>query len=87
MRTCDFHYDLPPDLIAQRPADSRSASRLLHVNRGQADITHIKFTDLPNLLNKSDLLVFNNTRVIPARLFGTKSTGGKVEILVERVRG
>ncbi len=85
MRTRDFHYELPQDLIAQHPADLRSASRLLQVTRDTKQITHRFFTDLPSLLNKSDLLVFNNTRVIPARLFGTKATGGKVEILIERV--
>ncbi|SEQ57542.1 S-adenosylmethionine:tRNA ribosyltransferase-isomerase [Solimonas aquatica] len=82
MRRADFHYELPPELIAQHPSAERSASRLLHVGATLAD-RHIR--ELPQLLSPGDLLVFNDTRVIPARLYGRKSTGGQVEILVERV--
>ena len=89
MRTCDFHFDLPDELIAQRPCDQRSSSRLLHLSRttdsSQHSIKHQQFNDLPDLLNAGDLLVFNDTRVIPARLYGKKATGGKVEILIERL--
>ena len=85
MKRTDFQYELPSELIAQSPLEKRSASRLLCHERktGQLDDKH--FADLPALLNKGDLLVFNNTKVIPARLFATKPTGGRVEILVERL--
>src|SRR5690606_11833569 len=77
------HYDLPPELIAQHPTAERSASRLLQVlPDGCADR---RIAELPSLLHPGDLLVFNDTRVIPARLHGEKPTGGRVEILVERV--
>lgn len=79
----DFDFALPPELIAQHPADERSASRLLD-GRAAAPVDRI-FRDLPNLLNPGDLLVFNNTKVIKARLFGHKASGGAVEALVERV--
>lgn len=82
MRRADFHYELPPELIAQMPAPTRSASRLLHIGPALADR---QITELPALLAPGDLLIFNDTRVIPARLFGRKPTGGQVEILVERV--
>ena len=85
MKTRDFHYDLPPALIAQHPAKQRSDSRLLHLLRHDDTLTDRQFTDLPNLLQANDVLVLNNTRVIPARLYGRKSTGGKVEILIERI--
>jgi len=79
----DFDFDLPPALVAQHPAAERSASRLLD---GRADLPADRvFRDLPSLLEPGDLLVFNDTRVIKARLFGEKSTGGAVEALVERV--
>lgn len=81
MKRSDFHYDLPPGLIAQRPAEPRSASRLLAVE----GLRDLQMRDFPTLLNPGDLLVFNDTRVIPARLFGEKDSGGKVEILVERL--
>ena len=83
MRTRDFHYDLPDELIAQYPLAERTASRLLHVRQGRFE--DLIFSDISQLLNPGDLLVFNNTRVIPARLFGEKETGGKLELLVERV--
>jgi S-adenosylmethionine:tRNA ribosyltransferase-isomerase len=85
MRRADFHYDLPAELIAQHPAAQRSASRLLHLDRGTGALVDRNFTDLPSLLRPNDLLVFNDTKVIPARVFGTKPTGGQVEILLERI--
>ena len=85
MKTRDFHYNLPEDLIAQHPCEIRSQSRLLHYSRDDKRIEHLRFDDIIDLLKPEDLLVFNNTRVIPARIFGTKETGGKVEILVERL--
>jgi S-adenosylmethionine:tRNA ribosyltransferase-isomerase len=87
MKTRDFHYHLPEHLIAQKPCDIRSQSRLLHYSRDQDNISHLQFSDIISLLNEGDLLVFNNTRVIPARIYGTKETGGKVEILIERLTG
>ena len=85
LKTSDFHYDLPPELIAQAPLAERSASRLLHVPPGGAALEDRHVRDLPSLLRAGDLLVFNDTRVIPARLFGAKATGGRVEILIERL--
>ena len=85
MRRADFAYDLPEDLIAQRPPIERSGSRLLHLERATARLHDLRFTDLPTLLRAGDLLVFNDTRVIPARVVGSKPTGGQVEILLERV--
>ncbi|WP_028081821.1 tRNA preQ1(34) S-adenosylmethionine ribosyltransferase-isomerase QueA [Solimonas soli] len=82
MRRTDFSYELPEALIAQHPTAARSASRLLHVGRQLADRMIV---DLPALLAPGDLVVFNDTRVIPARVFGRKPTGGHVEIFVERV--
>ena len=87
MKKSDFHYDLPPELIAQAPLAERSASRLLWVPPAPAALEDRTFRDLPQLLQSGDLLVFNDTRVIPARLFGHKSTGGRVEILIERLLG
>jgi S-adenosylmethionine:tRNA ribosyltransferase-isomerase len=84
LRRSDFHFDLPPALIAQQPPAVRSASRLLVLDDPLRDA---RMTDLPGLLQPGDLLVFNDTRVIPARLYGEKDTGGKVEILVERLLG
>jgi S-adenosylmethionine:tRNA ribosyltransferase-isomerase len=79
----DFDFDLPPELIAQHPAAERSASRLLD-GRSAAPVDRV-FRELPDLLQPGDLLVFNNTKVIKARLYGVKATGGSVEALVERV--
>jgi len=79
----DFDFPLPPELIAQHPAPERNGSRLLHVC-GQQRIDR-QFADLPGLLRTGDLLVFNDTRVIKARLFGQKETGGQVEVLLERI--
>ena len=94
MDTADFDFDLPPELIAQQALPERSASRLLHVGAGapgtgcdDLSVTDLHFRDLPGLLRPGDLLVGNDTRVLPARLFGQKATGGKVEMLLERVLG
>jgi S-adenosylmethionine:tRNA ribosyltransferase-isomerase len=83
----DFDYALPPELIAQHPLATRSASRLLDARNAFANslLVDRTFSDLPTLLNAGDLLVFNDTRVIKARLFATKKTGGAVELLVERL--
>ncbi|MGI2224644.1 tRNA preQ1(34) S-adenosylmethionine ribosyltransferase-isomerase QueA [Shewanella frigidimarina] len=85
MRVADFSFDLPDELIARYPTAQRNASRLLTLSGENSELADKKFTDLFNLINPGDLMVFNNTRVIPARLFGQKSTGGKLEILVERM--
>jgi S-adenosylmethionine:tRNA ribosyltransferase-isomerase len=87
MLLSDFHYDLPASLIARYPADPRSASRLLHLDGASGGIADRQFAELPRLLRAGDLLVFNDTRVVPARLFGTKESGGKVEVLLERLLG
>ena len=81
----DFHYDLPADLVAQRPLQDRGASRLLALDPAGEGCRDLLFSDLPRLLRPGDLLVFNNTRVMRARLFGRKGTGGRVEILIERL--
>ncbi len=83
MRTADFNFDLPQELIAQRPAPQRDQSRLLLLHRGGGRLTHGVFSDLPNHLDTGDVLVLNNTRVIPARLHGTNArTGGAFEVLL-----
>ena len=87
MKRRDFFYELPRELIAERPLAARSASRLLVLDRASGAIQDRMFRDLPGLLAPGDLLVFNDTRVIPARLFATKPTGGAVELLVERLTG
>ena len=87
MKTREFHYQLPEQLIAQKPCDVRSQSRLLHYSRADQSIKHLLFNNIIDLIQADDLLVFNNTRVIPARIYGYKSTGGKVEILIERLTG
>jgi S-adenosylmethionine:tRNA ribosyltransferase-isomerase len=78
----DFDYDLPEALVAQEPVSPRDASRLLVLPRGEGPVEHRRFADLPGLLRPGDLLVFNDTRVIPARLEGKKETGGQVELLL-----
>ncbi|MBK5962990.1 tRNA preQ1(34) S-adenosylmethionine ribosyltransferase-isomerase QueA [Thiocystis minor] len=85
MRRSDFRYDLPPELIAQRPPPERGGARLLTLEGARGEPCDRMFADLPRLLRKNDLLVFNNTRVMRARLFGRKATGGQVEILIERL--
>ena len=85
MRVADFSFELPESLIAHYPQAQRSACRLLSLDGPTGALTHDTFTDLLEKLNPGDLLVFNNTRVIPARLFGRKVSGGKIEVLVERM--
>src|SRR5438045_7914388 len=85
MKLSDFDYVLPSARIARYPADKRSGSRLLCLDRRMGEIAHKGFSDLPDLLSADDLLVCNDTRVIPARLTGQKQTGGRIEILVERL--
>jgi S-adenosylmethionine:tRNA ribosyltransferase-isomerase len=84
MRRTDFHFDLPQELIAQRPTETRSASRMLLLDGADGSRRDMQFRDFPALLGPLDLLVFNDTRVIPARVFGVKESGGRVEILLER---
>jgi S-adenosylmethionine:tRNA ribosyltransferase-isomerase len=81
----DLQFDLPQVLIAQQPLPPRSDRRLLHLSKSGGSIVDRRFGDLPSLLREGDLLVFNNTRVIPARLFGRKETGGRVEVMLERL--
>jgi S-adenosylmethionine:tRNA ribosyltransferase-isomerase len=81
----EFHYELPDELIARHPPGQRSAGRLLHVDGARGSYVDRRVIDLPELLSPCDLLVVNDTRVIPARLWARKSTGGRVEILLERV--
>ncbi|PJI50816.1 MAG: tRNA preQ1(34) S-adenosylmethionine ribosyltransferase-isomerase QueA [Pseudomonas sp.] len=85
MRVADFHFDLPEALIARHPLAERRSSRLLVLDGPSGELSHRQFTDILGFLKPGDLMVFNNTRVIPARLFGQKASGGKLEILVERV--
>ena len=83
MKVSEFQFDLPEALIARYPTKERTASRLMHLS---ADgLEHLQFTDVIDLINPGDLLIFNNTRVIPARLLGQKASGGKVEVLIERI--
>ena len=84
MRTADFDYALPPELIAQRPIEPRDHARLLVTRRGDGSLEHHRFSDLPALLQPGDLLVANDSRVIPARLRARKATGGAVELLLLR---
>lgn len=86
LQLSQFDYELPPELIAQTPAGQRSGSRLLHLDANSALHDRL-FTDLPQLLRSGDLLVFNDTRVIKARLLGRKESGGRIEVLVERITG
>ena len=83
MQLSDFSYHLPDELIARYPLAQRSASRLLYLSKN--GVTHKQVIDLPSLIKPNDLLVFNDTRVLAARLYGQKSSGGKVEVLVERI--
>ena len=85
MRVADFHFDLPDALIARHPLAERRSSRLLVLDGESGALAHRQFADLLEYLRPGDLMVFNDTRVIPARLFGQKASGGKLEILVERV--
>ncbi len=85
MKKSDFNYQLPPQLIAQKPLANRGDSRLLCMNKNTGQLKNKFFNNFLNLINPNDLLVFNDTKVIPARLFAKKQTGGKVEILIERI--
>lgn len=85
LKTDDFDYDLPQGLIAKYPTDKRDHSRLLVLDRKSAEISDKHFYDIESFLEAGDLLIFNNSKVIPARLFGFKKSGGKLEILVERI--
>ena len=85
MQASDFDYSLPDKLIARYPTEERGASRLLVVDSSANTLADRRFSDLPSLLQEGDLLVFNDTRVIRARLYGAKDTGGRVEILIERI--
>ena len=85
MKLTDFHFDLPESLIAKYPTEQRTASRLLGLEGNTGKVAHKQFTDIVDIVTANDLLVFNNTRVIPARLLGKKSTGGSVEVLIERM--
>jgi len=87
MRTTDFDFSLPDELIAQFPPSSRSSSRLLHLDGASGQLADRRFTDLPGYLRRGDVMVFNDTRVIKARLYGRKASGGQVELLIERVTG
>lgn len=86
MRKQDFQFELPPSLIASMPSEQRSGSRLLLANSLQQSLQHRQFSQLVEFLEPNDCLIFNNTKVIPARLLGERESGGKVEILIERVR-
>lgn len=85
MLVSDYHFDLPDSLIAHYPTPDRTASRLLHLDGPSGEVAHRHFPDLLDLVQPGDLMVFNNTRVIAARVFGQKASGGKIEILIERV--
>jgi S-adenosylmethionine:tRNA-ribosyltransferase-isomerase (queuine synthetase) len=87
MRVAEFDYALPPELIAQRPAAERTASRLLHLDAASGQLRDLAFADLPGLVEARDAVVLNDTRVIKARLAGRKASGGKIELFVERVTG
>ncbi len=85
MQVSDFHFDLPDELIARYPQPERTASRLLHMDGNTGELVDGTFTDVLDQVQPGDLVVFNNTRVIPARMFGRKESGGKLEVLVERM--
>jgi S-adenosylmethionine:tRNA ribosyltransferase-isomerase len=87
LKKSDFHFDLPAELIAQQPLAERSASRLLVLDAQARRLDDRRFADLPGLLRRGDLLVWNDTRVLPARLAARKPSGGAVEILIERMAG
>ena len=84
MRRTDFHFDLPAELIAQRPPAERSGSRLMVLHGTGGGVEDRQFRDFPQLVDAQDLLVFNDTRVVPARIHGVKDSGGKIELLLER---
>ena len=80
-----YDYCLPDNLIANMPTNERTESRLMRVSKNSSDISHNKFADIINFINPNDLLVINESKVIPARLYGQKQTGGKIEVLIERI--
>lgn len=85
MQVKDFHFELPDELIARYPLEQRSSSRLLCLEGNTGKLAHNGFADVLSLVESGDLMVFNDTRVIPARLFGQKESGGKIEVLIERI--
>ena len=88
MKTSDFYYDLPQELIAQTPLERRDGSRLMVLDRESGEITHRHFYDLPEYLHPGDTLVLNDSRVLPARLYGHRvPTGGAVELLLLKDQG
>ncbi|OFZ91056.1 MAG: tRNA preQ1(34) S-adenosylmethionine ribosyltransferase-isomerase QueA [Betaproteobacteria bacterium RBG_16_66_20] len=87
MKLADFDYQLPQQLIAQHPARERTASRLLHLDGRSGKLSDLAFADLPGLVEARDAVVLNDTRVIKARLFGRKASGGRVELFIERIAG
>ena len=87
MKKSDFYFDLPEELIAQTPLEQRDHSRLLHLNKTTGEIEHMHFYQLPELLREGDCLVLNNSRVLPARLIGSRLTGGSVELVLLRDLG
>ena len=87
MKKSDFYFDLPEELIAQTPLQQRDQSRLMHLNRKTGEIEHRHFYELPELLKKGDCLVLNDSRVLPARLLGSRSSGGSVELVLLRDLG
>ena len=87
MKTSDFYYDLPQELIAQTPLERRDASRLLCLDRATGNWAHRHFTDIVDYLQEGEALVLNNSRVLPARLLGIRPSGGAVEVLLLRDRG
>ena len=87
MKKSDFYFDLPEELIAQTPLERRDGSRLLHLDKMSGSIEHRHFYDLPEYLKEGDCLVLNDSRVLPARLIGSRSTGGSVELVLLRDLG
>ena len=87
MKTAEFDYALPGELIAQHPLPERNASRLLHLDGASGALEDLRFADLPGLVGPADLIVLNDTKVIKARLFGHKQTGGRIEVFIERIVG
>ena len=87
MKKSDFYYELPEELIAQTPIEKRDHSRLMHLDIKTGEVDHHRFYDLPDFLRAGDCLVMNNSRVLPARLFGAKPTGGAVEVVLLRDMG
>ena len=87
MQLAEFDYELPPQLVAQHPAGERSASRLLHLDGRTGALRDLAFADLPGLVDKRDVVVLNDTRVVKARLSGRKESGGRIELFIERIVG